>query len=172
MSILETLAFLALLAYLLASQLGRHEVTGRSLRRPLLMAGALFAFLVYGVPLGGGNPALLSVAAGAGIGLGLLAAACVEVSLEGSRAFSRAGWPYAAVWVFSIGGRLLFGWAAFHGLGPAIVGFLERHQLSGDALKAAFGLMTICEIAVRSGAVALRAAWARREQGRSSLGGA
>ncbi len=156
MNTLEALGFIGLLAYMLFTQLGRREVTQKSFTRPLIVAVAIYIFLVNGAPTDGGNLDLEIAGGLVGVLLGLLASSCVRLDRAGTAIFSNAGAAYATVWVCSIGARLLFGWAAFHGLGASIWQFSVAHHIATEGWKAAFGLMTMLEIAARSGSVAWR----------------
>lgn len=164
MNLTEALLFLALMVYMIASQVGVRPLSAARLWRPALIFAAVSAFTLRGVDLSGGAGLLAALGLGLGTVFGLLAAAFMRVEERAGRAFTVAGWPYALVWVVSMGGRVVFGLLATSD-GPvqdAVVRFSMDHHISGaTGWTTAFLLMTAAEVLVRTLLVLTRARRAR-----------
>lgn len=165
MGTLEALLFLGLMAYMIWSQVGEKPLTFARQLRPLLISLGAAAFTLRGVDFSGGAALLSAWGVALGAAFGVLAAAFVRVRWCGARPLTVAGWPYALVWVASMGGRVLFGLLASHE-GPvqnAVVQFSVQHQIAGaSAWTTAFILMTVTEISLRTLLVLARARHAPR----------
>jgi hypothetical protein len=114
----------------------------------VIVAGAVF---LRDVPTAGHDVTLEVAGAGAGVVLGLAAAALVRIERNRfGRLVMRAGVPYAALWVAVIGGRMLFAYGADHWFPAAIGRFSMTHQITGaDAWTAAFILLSLSMVLAR-----------------------
>ena len=109
------------------------------------------------LPTGGNDLLLIG-------GLTAIGALCGVVGAYGTRvrtdvqgrAFVRAGWASAGVWVASMGLRLAFAIWASHGGGPHLVRFDVAHHLTVAAWTDALVLMALGEVVVRMGLLLLR----------------
>ena len=141
---------LGLLVYILATNLGTHRLTRTRLLTPVaLVAVAAWAFL-RDVPTSGNDVRLELVGAVSGVVLGVAAGLLVRVHRTADGAATRAGAPYAALWVAVIGGRVAFAYGAEHWFSRDIGQFSMTHQITGaDAWTAAFVLMALAMVATR-----------------------
>lgn len=165
MNTTQWLLNIGLLIFILATNLGSRPVTRRRLALPLLLAAVAGTVLLSDVPTRGNDVALDFIGAGAGVALGILAALLMPVERRADgRVVSRAGAPYAALWLLVIGGRIAFaesanGWAA-----AGIRDFSITNAITGaDAWTAAFIIMALTMVTarvlttlIRSRALALR----------------
>lgn len=140
-----------LLIFILATNLGTRPVTRRRLALPLLLAGVAGVLLLSSVPTRGNDLALDVIGGGAGIALGILAGVLMPVRRRADGTVtSRAGLPYALLWLLVIGGRIAFaesanGWAA-----AGIRDFSISNAITGaDAWTAAFVIMALSMVAAR-----------------------
>jgi hypothetical protein len=130
----------------------RHELTDRSLRRPLIIAGVVCAAFLHGVPTTGADGALVALGVLLGISCGAVSGLATRVERDGSGTVFSTGTPLAVgVTAFAFAGRLGFAVAATNGLGPAIGRF--SHELgihSAQAWVAALVLMAAVDLATRT----------------------
>jgi hypothetical protein len=153
---------LGLLAFVLWANVGTRTVTRARLALPVLLVLVAGAVFLRNVPTAGHDVALEAAGAGAGVVLGVAAAALVRVGRDRSgRLVMRAGGAYAALWVAVIGGRMLFAYGADHWFPAAIGRFSMTHQITGaDAWTAAFILLSLSMVLTRvvaSGVLVARA---------------
>ena len=126
---------LVVLAAVLQADLGYRKITTRRLLRPVVIAAVVAAFYLRGAS-GSGNGLWLELeAVGAGILLGLVASALMRVSVnpDGS-AYSRAGVPYAVLWVAVVGARLWFAYGSNHEFSRQLGSWLVTERVTGDVL--------------------------------------
>ncbi|MBV9792933.1 MAG: hypothetical protein JO016_03260 [Actinobacteria bacterium] len=155
---------LTVLAVVLEADLGRRKIGWIRVLRPLLTAVAICPLFLDAVPTSRHNLALMAAGVGAGVLLGLAAHLFVSVgygpvkSRKGprDRAFSRAGFGYAAFWVVIFGSRLLFIYGASHWFPAALGQFLQAHQLSGNGLTDVLIFMAIAMALARSALLGIR----------------
>jgi hypothetical protein len=149
---------LLMLGVVLESDLGRRRIGWFRLGRPLLTLPVVLT-MVGLHPASSGNGLLFDVAgAVVGIVLGLAAGALMRVEYDGAkgRAVSRAGLPYAALWLVIIGGRLLFLYGTTHWFGRQVGEFLVNNRISTDAFAASFILMAFAMALTRTASLAVR----------------
>src|SRR4051794_942270 len=142
---------LGLLAFVLRANLGTRVVTPPRLGLPVLLVLVAGAVFLRHVPTAGHDVVLQVVGAGAGVVLGVAAAALVRIERNrGDRLVMRAGVAYPALWTAVIGGRMLFAYGADHWFPAAIGRFSMTHQITGaDAWTAAFILLSLSMVLVR-----------------------
>ena len=169
---------LTVLAVVLEADLGRRKIGWFRVLRPLLTAAAICPIYLVSVPTSGHNLALQAVGIGVGVALGLVAHLFVSVgygpvkSRKGprDRAFSRAGFGYAAFWTAIFGGRLLFIYGTEHWFSASLGQFLAAHQLNAAGLTDALIFMAIAMALARSALLGARGrSAARRSSGETSL---
>ena len=155
---------LSLLAFVLWANLGTRTVTRSRLALPVLLVAVAGAVFLRDVPTAGHDVVLESAGAGAGVVLGVAAAALVRIERNrGGRLVMRAGAAYAALWVAVIGGRMLFAYGADHWFPAAIGRFSMTHQITGaDAWTAAFILLSLSMVLTRVAASGVLIARASR----------
>ncbi len=141
---------LGLLALILGTNLGTRQVTLARLVGPLALVAAVAWFYLGSVPTSGNDTVLEGVGVAAGLVLGVVAGLLVRVREHDDGVWTRAGWPYASLWVVVIGGRMLFAYGADHWFTAAIGRFSYQHAISGaDAWTAAFVLMAVSMVVSR-----------------------
>src|SRR3954451_12211785 len=145
MTTAQYLLNLGLLAFVLWANLGTRTVTRGRFTLPLLLVLVAGAVFLRDLPTAGNDVVLESAGAGAGILLGLAAAALVRIERDpAGRLVMRAGAAYAVLWVAVIGGRTAFAYGADHWFPAAIARFSATHLITGaDAWTAAFVLMAL-----------------------------
>ncbi len=154
---------LGLLAYILISNVGTHEVTRRRLLLPVALVAVAGAVFLSDPPTAGNDLVLELVGVGAGVAFGLVAGLLVRVRRLGGRVVMSAGATYAALWVFVIGGRMLFAYGADHWFTQRIGLFSYHHQITGaDAWTAAFVAMALAMVLTRVLVTGTRSALAER----------
>jgi hypothetical protein len=159
MTITDVLIALGILAMVLFTDLGTRRLTTRRMRRPLLISAAVVMFfLLPGLPTSGGDITWYAVAAAIGASLGLLSLITIRVGVDvDGTVVTAAGVLYATVWIVSIGGRLLLGWAMSNVFPQATYGFMVGQHISGGAaIRAMFICMILGEVAVRTGTIVAR----------------
>jgi len=148
---------LVVLAAVLEADLGYRKITVRRLLRPVIIAAVIAAFWLKGAS-GSGNGLWLELAAvGAGILLGLVASALMRVSVnpDGS-AYSRAGVPYAALWVAVVAARLWFDYGSHHEFSRQLGSWLFTERVTGDVLVDSLIFMAIAMLLTRTASLLVR----------------
>jgi hypothetical protein len=162
---------LAVLGVVLEADLGRRAVGWFRVLRPLITALAIGPLFLDSIPASGHNVLLQVIAATAGVLLGLAAHLFVSVGygpvkglVKGTRerAFSRAGFGYAAFWTVIFGGRLLFIYGSQNWFSRSLGQFLISHQLSAAGLTDALIFMAVAMAAARSALLGVRGRAAAR----------
>ena len=151
MTTTQWLLNIGLLIFILATNLGTRPITRRRLAIPLLLAAVAGILLLSNVPTRGNDVALDFIGAGAGVALGILAALLMPVERRAhGPVVSKAGLPYALLWLLVIGGRIAFaesanGWAA-----AGIRDFSISNSITGaDAWTAGFIIMALTMVTAR-----------------------
>lgn len=146
----------ALLAYILLSNLGIHAVTRRRLVLPVVLVVVAGEVFLHDLPTAGNDARLELVGLGVGVLLGVVAGLLVRVRRSGSEVLMSAGTAYAALWVGVIGGRMVFAYGADHWFTQRIGLFSYEHRITGaDAWTAAFVLMALAMVLTRVAVTAL-----------------
>lgn len=153
---------LVVLAAVLQADLGYRKVTVRRLLRPVIIAAVVSAFYVKGAS-GSGNSLWLELAAiGAGILLGLVAAALMRVSVNpNGSAYSRAGIPYAALWVAVVGARLWFAYGSNHEFSRQLGSWLRTEHVTSDVLVDSLVFLAIAMLLTRTASLLFRSGMLR-----------
>ena len=150
---------LALLAWILSSNVGTRVLTRRRVTVPLLVVLAAGWFYLKDLPVAGHDGLLELAGLVVGIAAGSVAAMTVRVRRERGRLTTTAGLAFVAVWFAVIGGRVAFAYGAEHWFPSAIGEFSRQHQITGaDAWTAAFVLMALAMVVTRLGVTGFRAA--------------
>jgi hypothetical protein len=143
---------------LVVLQIRGHKVTRARLLFPLLVTVFVASQFMRGIPTAGNDALLEASLAIAGAGLGVLAALFTSVERDGTTAFAKAGAVAAVLWVVGIGARVGFSVWVSHGGSPEVARFsVANHITSGHAWAAAFVLMAMLEVAVRTGVLYIKA---------------
>ncbi|NUS10557.1 MAG: hypothetical protein HOY69_03980 [Streptomyces sp.] len=139
-------------------QLREERLTVRSVLVPLAIIGWAAVTYLRHIPSAGNDLVLVGVFAGAGVVFGLSGGLLTRVRLAGGQVRVRASWAAAALWVGSMGFRLVFAvWSSHPSGGAAVVRFSVAHQItSPQAWVAALILMAFGEAVVRLGTIVVR----------------
>ncbi|HEX4222618.1 MAG TPA: DUF1453 domain-containing protein [Pseudonocardiaceae bacterium] len=148
-----------LLGMVLLTQIGRHRhnlflglmpfVTCTTIGVLIFQGGisATTANIVAGV---------VGMAIGLVVGIGLVATTRVE--RVGGRVYTKAGWPYLAIWLVVLLGRLAFIWAVehVHWFTAQVGEFMFHAGISQDGVTLFFVLMALTMVVVRAGVILVR----------------
>jgi hypothetical protein len=134
----------------------------------LLVPIGITSFVAYTyldpIPTGGNDLLLISAFAVLGIVLGVTGGLTTHVRVREGKAFVRAGFAAASLWVLGMGARLAFAVWSEHSGGPTIVRFSERHDITSmQAWVSGLILMVLCEVGTRIGTILVRVAAAKRQ---------
>lgn len=161
---------LVVLGAVLEADLGRRKIGWVRLLRPLLTVVLICPLFLDAVPTSARNVALQATGIGLGVVLGLAAHLFISVGygpVKGwrgtrERAFSRAGFGYAAFWTLIYGGRLLFIYGTVHWFPVALGHFMAAHQISAAGLTDALIFMAVAMALARSALLGVRGRAAAR----------
>lgn len=157
MTTTEYLLNIALVA-LVVLQVRGHRITVVRLLVPVVLTVWAASQFLHSMPTAGDDLVLELAGAAGGALLGGLAGLATGVHRSGAGAIARAGAVAAVLWVAGIGARVAFSLWVSHGGTPAVARFSAAHHItSGQAWAAAFILMAMLEVGVRSGVLYLKA---------------
>jgi hypothetical protein len=150
----------AVLATVLASDLGSERKIGRMrILRPLILCAVVPVFIEQ--PATHGTSLVVELAGlVAGVLGGLAAAALMGVyrSPNTGKPVSRAGAPYAILWIVVIGARAAFSYGSAHWFTAPLVSWAFANQVSEAAIVDGLIFMAIAMVLVRTIALGVRAA--------------
>ena len=160
MNATEIITFVGFAAVIIATQVGRRQLTARRFLLPLGVVGFVAYHYLQSIPTVGGDLDFEISLSIAGAVCGLLAGLLMRVERDGKTGsiVTQAGLAYAALWVIVFGGRLAFAWAAQNVWSQQVAQFSIQHQITGSAAwTAAFVFMALSMVLARTMVVGLRA---------------
>ncbi|MFI5930983.1 hypothetical protein [Actinoplanes sp. NPDC051494] len=143
---------LGILALVLCTGLGTHELSVRRAVRPVLIVLAVAAFYLRSFPTAGNDVRLDLVGVAAGVLLGVATGLLVKVRRDATtgRIVTTAGVAFATLWIAVTVGRMLFVYGTDHWFAAGIVTFSREHLITGaDAWTAAFILLSLTMVLAR-----------------------
>ena len=148
------------LATVLATDLGPARKIGRMrLLRPVIAAAVIIPLFIA-KPVTHGNGLTVEIAGTvAGVLVGLAAAALMGVyrSPDTGRPVSRAGAPYATLWVVVVAARAAFSYGAAHWFTRPLVSWAIANQVSAAAITDGLIFMAVAMVLVRTVGLGFRA---------------
>ncbi|MBR7836885.1 hypothetical protein KDL01_26645 [Actinospica durhamensis] len=129
---------------------------------PFAITGFVASKYLDPIPTAGNDLLLILAFAALGAVLGVAGGLATRVRIAQGRAFVRAGFVAASLWVLSMGGRLGFVLWTEHGGDRSLGSFSAHHHItSGQAWVSALILMVLAEVVTRIGTILIRAQLAK-----------
>ena len=157
----ELIINVVVLAAVLHGDLGGHrKISAFRLLRPVLVAAVIIPLFIDRPATSGGGLAVEMAGIAAGLLLGLVALLLMNVyrSPQTGKPVSRAGAPYAALWIVIIGARIAFSYGANHWFNVPLGQWMIAHQVSVAALTDGLIFMAIAMVLIRTAGLGLKAA--------------
>ncbi|GAA2474956.1 hypothetical protein [Winogradskya humida] len=143
---------LSILALMLFTGLGTHELTRSRIIRPLIIVAVVAAIYLKSFPTEGNDVPLVVIGGAAGVLLGVFSGLLVKVHRDPAtgRIMTTAGFGFAALWIAVTAARLAFIYGADHWFTAGLVTFSRTHLITGaDAWTAAFIVMSLAMVGAR-----------------------
>jgi hypothetical protein len=155
---------LVLFAVLEADLGPARKISRLRLLRPLLMSASIVPLFLQAIATHGTGLALEIGGGVAGVLLGLTAASMISIRRqpETGRLLTRAGAPYAALWIAVIAARSCFSIGAIHWFNHPLATWMTNHQVSGAAITDTLIIMAVAMTLARTLSLAVRANQFRR----------
>jgi hypothetical protein len=155
---------LVLFAVLEADLGSARRLSRFRLLRPLLLSASIVPMFLEAVATHGTGLALEIVGGVAGVLLGLSAVSMMSVRRElvTGRLVTRAGAPYAALWIAVIAARSCFSIGAIHWFNHPLATWMANHQVTGAAITDTLIIMAVAMTLARTLGLMIRANQTRR----------
>src|ERR1051326_9144326 len=148
------------LATVRATDLGPARRIGpMRMLRPVIAAAVIVPVFMSGPVTHGAGLAVEIAGVVAGLLGGLAAVALMGVyrNPETGKPVSRAGVPYAILWIVVIGAKAAFSWGAAHWFTAALVNWAVTNQVTEAAITDGLIFMAVAMLIVRTAGIGLRA---------------
>jgi membrane protease YdiL (CAAX protease family) len=149
------------LVAVLASDLGpARKISQMRVLRPLIVAAIIIPLFVDRPVTHGTGLAveIAGVAAGVLVGLAAVALMAVRRDPQTGKPVSRAGAPYALLWILVIGARAAFSYGSVHWFQASVVSWAIANQVTVAAITDGVIFMAVAMVVVRGLGLGVRAA--------------
>jgi hypothetical protein len=151
----DYLLYTGLFVAILATQLGTRRPDLKRLILPVAIVAGVGVKYLRDLPTGTTSHLLEAAGVAAGLAFGLAAVAFIKTGKDPAdgRLTTTAGWPYAATWIAALAMRVGFAYGSTHWFAGPIDAFSRAHHVSAATYAAAFVLMVLTMITVRTAGV-------------------